>query len=123
MGYELIKISIDNFYKFLYNKFIKAENVFISMFNVCNNGRKLMSDVTPAVDNLNINLVDLQNIVKIVDVAAERGSFKGNELSAVGSVRDKISKFLEVHMPKTESVDEVPTATEEKANKKVKGKK
>lgn len=42
----------------------------------------------------NIQISDLENVVKIIDAASERGAFKGSELSAVGSVRDKIASFL-----------------------------
>jgi hypothetical protein len=49
-----------------------------------------------------ITLVDLQNTLRIIDVAAERGAFKGGELSSVGSVRDKLAAFLEATMPKEE---------------------
>lgn len=41
-----------------------------------------------------ISIGDLQNVVKIIDAAAERGAFKGNELTAVGAVRDKVAAFL-----------------------------
>ena len=41
-----------------------------------------------------ISLNDLQVILQIVDAAAERGAFKGEELSSVGAVRDKLSAFL-----------------------------
>jgi len=44
--------------------------------------------------NPSISISDLENILKIIDAASERGSFKGSELSAVGSVRDKIAGFL-----------------------------
>lgn len=41
-----------------------------------------------------IGISDLQNVVKIIDAAAERGAFRGNELTAVGAVRDKVANFL-----------------------------
>ena len=49
-----------------------------------------------------ITLVDLQNTLRIIDTAAERGAFRGNELTAVGGVRDKIAAFLEAVLPKEE---------------------
>lgn len=49
-----------------------------------------------------ITLVDLQNTLRIIDVAAERGAFRGSELTSVGSVRDKLASFLEATMPKEE---------------------
>jgi hypothetical protein len=41
-----------------------------------------------------ITMQDLQNLLLIVDAAAERGAFKGNELSSVGATRDKLANFL-----------------------------
>ena len=42
-----------------------------------------------------ISLSDLQNLLQIVDIAAERGAFKAAEFTQVGAVRDKLSTFLE----------------------------
>jgi hypothetical protein len=68
-----------------------------------------MSDTTQATgENAGptINLVDLQNVLRIIDAAAERGAFKGNELSVVGQVRDKVATFLEAVLPKQEESTE-----------------
>ncbi len=46
-----------------------------------------------------ISLVDVQNLLHIIDVAAGRGAFKGEELSQVGGVRDKVAKFLAENTP------------------------
>jgi len=71
-----------------------------------------------------INLVDLQNVLRIIDAAAERGAFKGNELSVVGQVRDKIATFLDAVLPKqdtsvSESNVEGASAPKKKTAKKV----
>jgi hypothetical protein len=58
-----------------------------------------MADETPDTTP-QITLVDLQNALRIIDIAAERGAFKGGELSSVGSVRDKIAVFLDATLPK-----------------------
>jgi hypothetical protein len=69
-----------------------------------------MSDPTQETNTevTQINLVDLQNVVRVIDAAAERGAFKGNELTIVGGVRDKIVAFLAQHLPaeSNENVDE-----------------
>lgn len=52
-----------------------------------------------------ITLVDLQNVLRIIDVAAERGAFKGGELTSVGSVRDKLAAFLEATLPKEDEAE------------------
>lgn len=41
-----------------------------------------------------ITLVDLQLLVNIVDLASSRGAFRGAELTQVGTVFDKLTKFL-----------------------------
>lgn len=50
-----------------------------------------------------ITITDLQNILQVIDVAATRGAFRGNELTSVGSVRDKLAAFLEAVAPKEET--------------------
>ena len=41
-----------------------------------------------------ISLADLQVLHQIVDVASQRGAFRGGELTQVGRVYDKLSAFL-----------------------------
>lgn len=41
-----------------------------------------------------IGLSDLQLLAQIVDLASQRGAFRGNELTQVGAVYDKLSAFL-----------------------------
>lgn len=42
-----------------------------------------------------ISLQDLQVLSNIVDLATQRGAFRGNELSQVGTVFDKLTTFLQ----------------------------
>ena len=42
-----------------------------------------------------IGLQDLQLLAQIVDLASQRGAFRGNELTQVGSVFDKLTVFLQ----------------------------
>jgi len=57
------------------------------------------SGATPNPDVPQIGIVDLQNALRIIDAAAERGAFKGNELTAVGATRDKFAAFLAAVQP------------------------
>jgi hypothetical protein len=41
-----------------------------------------------------INLADLALLLQIVDLATQRGAFRGAELSQVGNVFDKLNAFL-----------------------------
>ena len=47
-----------------------------------------------AVESISLN--DLQLLLNVVDLATERGGFRGPELSQVGALRDKLSTFLAV---------------------------
>lgn len=67
-------------------------------------------DATQQVGDPNqINLFDLRNVVTIIDVAAERGSFRGPELSQVGQVRDKFARIVDSLTPKQETPAEGST--------------
>lgn len=41
-----------------------------------------------------VNLSDLGTLLQIVDLATQRGAFRGSELSQVGAVFDKLNAFL-----------------------------
>lgn len=41
-----------------------------------------------------IQITDLQLIMNIIDLASQRGAFRANELTQVGSVADKLGAFL-----------------------------
>jgi hypothetical protein len=42
-----------------------------------------------------INLVDLQNILQVLDLASSRGAFRGPELEPVGQLYNKFKKFID----------------------------
>lgn len=42
-----------------------------------------------------ITVQDVAALLQIVDAAAQRGAFRGEELSSVGAVRDKAAAFVE----------------------------
>jgi hypothetical protein len=42
-----------------------------------------------------LSIADLQALLNIIDVASSRGAFRAAELSNVGTVIDKLSKFLQ----------------------------
>lgn len=43
----------------------------------------------------NLSLVDIANVVQIISIATQRGAWKVNELSSVGTVYDRLVAFLE----------------------------
>ena len=46
------------------------------------------------MDNTQITIADLDTIKNIIDLACTRGAFRGEELSQVGVVYDKLNSFL-----------------------------
>ena len=46
-----------------------------------------------------ISIQDLQNLLIVVDLATQRGAFRGPELSQVGALFDKINQFVQSTMP------------------------
>ena len=58
-----------------------------------------------------IGVVELENCVRIIDAAAERGAFKGNELTAVGNTRDRIAAFLTAIAPAAPEAEAVDSAS------------
>ena len=47
------------------------------------------------MENNTITISDLDTIKNIINLAATRGAFRGEELSMVGTVYDKLTVFLE----------------------------
>lgn len=47
--------------------------------------------------NLGLSTQDVANAVSIIDICVKRGAIEGSELSAVGSVRDKLVAFVEAN--------------------------
>lgn len=46
-----------------------------------------------------ITLNDMITMVNIIDACSERGSFKGNELVSVGTLREKLATFVKANQP------------------------
>ena len=52
------------------------------------------SSETPAQPVESITLRDLDQIAQIIDLGAQRGAYKGNEMTVVGALYDKLAMFL-----------------------------
>jgi hypothetical protein len=46
------------------------------------------------MENNTITIADLDTIKNIINLAASRGAFRGEELTMVGTVYDKLTEFL-----------------------------
>ena len=51
----------------------------------------------------NITAQDIANVVNIIDTACARGAFRGGEMTAVGTARDKFAELIA--QPKEEPAD------------------
>jgi type II secretory pathway component PulF len=47
------------------------------------------------MENAQLTLADLASIHTLIDAACTRGAFKAPEMSRVGEIYDKLSRFLE----------------------------
>lgn len=54
------------------------------------------------IDYSELSIQDIANAVAIIDICVKRGAIEGSELTAVGSVRDKLSAFVEANTKKVE---------------------
>ena len=75
--------------------------------------KKSVEQQTPS-EQVGITLNDIANVVRIIDVASQRGAFRGPELSQVGTVHDRLMKFLEANQPKS-AEDGKPAATDDES--------
>lgn len=50
---------------------------------------------TAAQEAPQLSISDLQALLNVIDVASSRGAFRANELTNVGGVADKLTKFLQ----------------------------
>lgn len=62
-----------------------------------------MTEATPDLQGPTFSLQDLENAVKVIDAACTRGAFRGEEMSGVGAVRDKLVSFIVASAPKQEN--------------------
>ena len=60
-----------------------------------------------------IGVSDLEACVKIIDACTQRGAFKGDELSSVGNVRDRLVAFVEANRPQEVQDDQMEMDLEE----------
>lgn len=60
-----------------------------------------------------ITLQDIANAIKVIDVSSTRGAFKGEELSSVGTLRDKLDSYLQHHAPPPEENQDADEAADD----------
>ena len=74
----------------------------------------------PAQNDPALSLDELNMLMQIVDLAVQRGAFRGSEASQVGAVFDKLSSFLgavaEAQQAEAPQGDEAPAEAEAPAD-------
>ena len=65
-----------------------------------------------------ISLADFTAALQVIDVCTSRGAFRGEELSSVGQLRDRLAAFVQFHAPaegqqEEGAEEETPAAVEE----------
>jgi len=67
-----------------------------------------------AVEPVQLSLQNIATMVQIIDICSKRGGFEGQELEAVGGLRNRIVNFLESNKPEEGATPEgvVPTSVE-----------
>jgi hypothetical protein len=64
--------------------------------------------VEEAQQEVGIGLQDIAACVQIIDIVTKRGAFEGSELADVGTVRNRLTAFLEANKPPEEEGAEAP---------------
>jgi uncharacterized protein YggE len=70
---------------------------------------------TTATQEINLTVADLRNLRTIIDIASQRGAFKGNELKPVGETYDKLDQFVKAVDAKAQAENPAPADGEAKA--------
>ena len=60
-----------------------------------------------------ISFNQIAAVTEIIDLCSTRGSFKGQELEAVGQIRNAFASFVSFHAPKEEEEKPTPAPSAE----------
>ena len=67
------------------------------------------------MENLTLTITDLATLRNVVDLAASRGAFRGNELREVGEVYDRLNQFVEASITAAQTQQD-PTDSNSQSN-------
>ena len=56
------------------------------------------------METKHIQLHDLANVLNLIDAASQKGMFTGDQLSAIGSMRDRVMAELKEQAPAEDNV-------------------
>ncbi len=60
-----------------------------------------------------LSIQDVLVLRQCVEVAAQRGAYKAEEMTTIGATYDRLTKWLETHMPADENSDADQSDSEE----------
>jgi len=60
------------------------------------------------MENKQLTIADLASIQSLLDTACARGTFRGNEMRAVGEIYDKLSAFLDTAKTTAQATEQQP---------------
>ena len=63
------------------------------------------------MENNQLTIADLASIHSIIEAATQRGAFRANELTQVGTVYDKLSAFLQATQAQVAAAEEAQAET------------
>lgn len=69
----------------------------------------MTEETQPTAPPADLTIVDLQNIRSVIDVAARRGAFAAAEMTAVGTVFNKLDNFLNTVAPPQSQAEQTTT--------------
>jgi hypothetical protein len=58
--------------------------------------------------DMGLTINDIQLAVQVIDVAAARGAIRGEEMAAVGILRQRLTAFLSTNEPAPKVTEEAP---------------
>lgn len=68
------------------------------------------------MEPVQLTVADLSSLRSIIEAASQRGAFKANELTQVGTVYDKLSAFLQASQAQIEAAAAVPNQSSGESN-------
>ena len=86
-----------------------------------NTAEEVVVDAPEGGEQPQLSLQDLATVVQIIDICSRRGGFEGQELEAVGGLRNRVVAFVNASAPKDGEAPEgaVPTVDEAPAEETV----
>ena len=86
-----------------------------------NTAEEVVVDAPEGGEQPQLSLQDLATVVQIIDICSRRGGFEGQELEAVGGLRNRVVAFVNASAPQDGEAPQgsVPTVDEAPAEETV----